>query len=301
MAAPDDAPDMHWADPLGKPIAYPLRAHIADVYHGWRDGRKRLPMMSAPSKRSTEAADTIAAEGTISVPSLARGEGPSTEAAPADSGMEGPAAATARPAIDGSAEVPAATPFHVGTPHLMRLRALARDLIGQERLAMLEDVASLQKELARLRALAAALDGEVAVTRRDLEVLHANPPSDEDLKERRTAEADSTRRPDRLVRERRLAEYQRRCDGASRAHLAKAAELAQTTQALQACEGSLARRRAIGCTRAHRIYEHALRRVATYWQQLVRVHPYGPELNASLRPVGPELPRWALDRQGDTD
>jgi hypothetical protein len=214
--------------------------------------------------------------------------------------MEAQAAASAKPAMDGPAEVTAAAPFHVGTPHLMRLRALARDLIGQERLAMLEDVASLQEDLAQLRARATALDGEVAAARRDLEVLLANPPSDEDLKERRTAEADVTRRPDRLVRERRLAEYQGRCNEASRAHLAKTAALAQTTQALGAREGALERRLAIGRTRAHRIYEHALRRVATYWQQLVRVHPYGPELNARLRPVGPELPRWALE-QGDTD
>lgn len=286
MAARDDVPDRYWADPLGTPIAYPLREHIADMYHGRRDGRRRIPLVTPSPDRAAESPDTAETSRPGPAPS---------------SGKEAESTATAAAGEDGqtTAAVPGTAPLPVGTPHLMRLRALARDLIGQERLAMLAEMAALQEELAQLRARAEVLDGRVAAATRDLEAVLKNPPSDEDLKERRSAEADVTRRSDRLVRERRLTEYQRRCDDATRAHLAVTAELAQTTQALRACQSALERRAAIGRTRAHRIYEHAWRRVATYWQQLVRVHRHGPELNAKLRPAGPELPRWAVDGQSD--
>ena len=160
---------------------------------------------------------------------------------------------------------------------------------------MLTDMAPIQAELSRLRAQEADLQGRLAAAKRTLEDLLDASPSDEDLKERRIAEGDVERRPDRLVRERRLAEYGRRCGEAEAGYLALAAELARVSQDIRAHENALARRLAIARTRAHRVYEHTWRRVATYWQQLVRSHRYGPELNASLRPVGPELPRWAQE------
>ncbi len=183
----------------------------------------------------------------------------------------------------------------------MKLRVLARELIGQERIALLTYMAPIQEELSRLRAQQSDLESRLAAAQRALEKLRDDPPKDEDLKERRMAEGDVSRRPDRLVRDRRLAEYARRCTEAEAAYLAFAAELARVSQGIRAHENALARRLAIARTQAHRVHEHIWRRVATYWQQLVRSHRYGPELNKRLHPVGPELPRWAqesADSQG---
>jgi hypothetical protein len=284
------APDSHWADPPAKPIRYRLGAWFADVYHGRRDGRKRIPHVSiAPdgSEPQTAGIDSSDGLGPDSPP-------PAGEHPPLGNGAApGVAPQTGPPVSAGAGGDPA--DIHARTPHLMKLRALARELIGQERVAMLTDMVPIHAELSRLRAQETDLQGRLAAAKRTVEELLGAPPSDEDLKERRIAEADVGRRPDRLVRERRLAEYGRRCGEAEAGYLAVAAELARVSQDIRAHEKALARRLEIARTRAHRVYEHTWRRVATYWQQLVRSHRYGRELNASLRLVGPELPRWAQE------
>src|SRR5205814_8435156 len=96
-------------------------------------------------------------------------------------------------------------------------------------------------------------------------------------------------------RARRIAEHARRAEAAEAAYLAAVTRLGEVEQSVTSLRDELRRRDAVTRARTRRIYEHAWRRVATYWQQLVRTHEHGRELNARLRPVGPELPEWARE------
>lgn len=166
--------------------------------------------------------------------------------------------------------------MQVDTPQLVKLRAMAGELMDQERIAWLWDIESIVSELARIRAGKQTLTDRFQAAARDL-ARAAQRPTDEDLEERRTADSGI-----------RLAE-------AEEAHLVARAHLAQVEHAVQAYESLLEGRAAIARARAHQVLEHFLRRTATYWQQLVRVHPHGKVLNARLRPVGPQLPSWARE------
>lgn len=257
-----------WAAPPGSPVHYPLRERMADIFHGRRDGHKGLPDISLP------------------MPPRAEPGGQDTDGIhPAE---DSPPPRQASPAADGEP---------IGTPHLLKLRAVANDLMSQERIAWLADITPVRHELARFSADVAALENELETAHEKL-AKAAEEPGDEDLKERRTAELDLQARPDRLIRDRRMGEYHKRHSEAEQAWLSASARLAQAQQAVEACNRQLVRRAAVARARALRIYEHAWRRVATYWQQLVRVHPLGAQLNAGLRPVGPDLPDWA--REPDT-
>ena len=263
MAQPRERSPHDWAAPPGAPVHYPLTAHLADIYHGRRDGHKGIPQVSLPPQPPDEQ------------------DGEDPDGLHAGNGEPRPRHA----APNGDSEP-------IGTPHLLKLRALANDQMSQERVSWLADIAPVRHELAEFSAQVAALKGELEAAREKREMA-AQMPGDEDLKERRTAEQDSQTRPDRLVRDRRMSEHRRRHSEAEQAWLSATARLAQAEEAVQARNRQLVRRAAVARARAHRIYEHAWHRVATYWQQLVRVHPLGPHLNSGLRPVGPELPEWA--------
>jgi hypothetical protein len=251
-----------WAAPPGKPIRYVLRDRLADVYHGRRDGHMGIPQVTVPPAEPED--DTAGLR----------------RAAP-------------RPAAEQASAEPSGGE-HVGTPQLMKVRSLARDLMTQERIAWFAEIEPIRGELTQIYADIQALADKVHGT--DLALGEASKePGENELRERRIAESDPGKRSDRLVRERRLAEFAKRRAEAEEAHLAAGARLAQKQQEAREHESAMARRAAVARTRAHRIYEHAWRRTATYWQQLVRVHPHGPYLNARLQPTGPELPRWAQE------
>jgi hypothetical protein len=247
-----------WTSPPGAPIRYGPIDRLADVYHGRRDGRKGIPHVTIPPPAEPE--DDIT----------------------------GPRHAAPEPGAEHVGTE------HVGTPQLMKLRALARDLTTQERIAWFADIEPIRSQLTQIYADIQTLADQTQGTELLLEKA-SKKPGDEDLKERRSAESDPEKRSDRLVRERRLAEFAKRQAEAEEAHLAAVARLALAHQEARVREGAMDRREAVARTRAHRIYEHAWRRTATYWQQLIRVHPHGPHLNARLQPTGPELPRWARE------
>lgn len=268
-----------WADPIGEAMPYPLRVRLADAHQGRRDARKRIPLVSVSADSHQPGTDGLLGEDATS---------------PGPVGVEPPAVRAQQAGADGAAKA-AWLEERAGTAHLLMLRALARERIVAEREVLLREIDPIEAELGPLRAQLIDLDDRLAAAERRLEELVSRPPSDEDLKERRMAEADLSERPDRLVRERRLAEYRKVRGEAEETVLAIAADRARVVQQIRSREQRIARREAIARARANRIFEHAWRRVATYWQQLIRAHQHGPELNAILRPVGPELPAWARE------
>ncbi|MEV0129736.1 hypothetical protein AB0H83_14920 [Dactylosporangium sp. NPDC050688] len=228
-----------WAAPPPKPMRYPPHHRLADAWHGWRDGRKGIPVIPAAL-------------------------------------------------LDLAGEYAEEQRQLVGTPRLEVLRRRSAELINVE----------CERHDRRLigavgpAALATSIDSRqkaVDELRTQLAV-HQTPPDDLALKERRSAEAE---RPDLLVRHRRLAEHARRL------HAAASALAAAEQQRNEACERQvlaaqdLYHAERVLAARARRINEHHWRRAAAYWQHLVRSHELGPQLNAMLRPVGPELPSWA--------
>ncbi len=228
-----------WAAPPPKPMRYPPHHRLADAWHGWRDGRKGIPVIPAAL---LDLADGYTEEQRQLV----------------------------------------------GTPRLEVLRRRCAELINVERerhdrsligavgpAALAASIDSRQQAVDELRA-------QLAVRQ--------TPPDDLALKERRSAEAE---RPDLLVRNRRLAEHARRLHTAASALAAaeQRRDEARERQVVTAQDHYHGER--IVAARARRIHEHHWRRAAAYWQQLVRSHELGPQLNAMLRPVGPDLPSWA--------
>ncbi|MEU5907869.1 hypothetical protein ABZ780_26290 [Micromonospora sp. NPDC047467] len=176
----------------------------------------------------------------------------------------------------------------VTTPRLETLRRRAEEQIAKEEVVFLAARDPITREL---RALTPAIE---QWRRRAAEAAAKlssarEAPADEDLKERRTAETD---RPDSLVRQRRLAEHARRLASAELAHERACGHLEVHLRRQAEITETLGHQKRAFQARKRRLEEHAGRRVATYWQQLVRSHDDGPELNSQLRPIGPELPGW---------
>jgi hypothetical protein len=280
-----------WKAPPGKPYRYGLGTRLMDIHNGRKDGRKPIPRIAPPPENLSPEnhdgiqEDPVAFGRSLGASMLADASRPRHAAATEE--------AAARDDEDEGQEP-------VGTPQLLKLRSLARDLMSQERLAWLTETQPIRHRLGAVRADIERFVADEQAARSALD-LAAVKPTDEDLKERRIAEADPQRRPDRLIRDRRRAEFTRRQFEAEQAHAAAVHRLAQARQDELECQSALERRAAIARARAHWIYEYAWRRVATYWQHLVRAHPYGAYLNARLRPAGPELPQWAQDPPDDSE
>ncbi|WP_432832417.1 hypothetical protein [Dactylosporangium sp. CA-092794] len=233
-----------WAAPPPKPVRYPLHQRLADAWHGWRDGRRGIPLVPA---------------------ALLDPDGHDPDG---DDGEE-------RRRL-------------VGTPRLEALQRRSAELIHVERerydrgLIGVAVPAEIEPRLDGLQAAVDRLEAQLELDR--------TPPDDLALKERRSAEGDHS---DALVRTRRLAERSRREAGTARALGAAKQRRDDARQEMVRAAEDLRHTRRAAAARARRIHEHHWRRVAAYWQQLVRSHDKGPQLNALLRPVGPELPAWA--------
>jgi hypothetical protein len=178
----------------------------------------------------------------------------------------------------------------VGTAQLEVLGRRCRDQINAELMrwnhlaGAAQSPAELALELPKLQDDWLALDQERLAARQ--------PPDELALKERRSAERD---RPDAVVRARRLADHQRRLRAVENAY-ADAWRAYDDAHRRFTRATELHRRLHVeAAARARRIHEYTWRRIATYWQQLVRSHKNGPQLNEMLRPVGPDLPSWARD------
>jgi hypothetical protein len=182
----------------------------------------------------------------------------------------------------------------VVTPRLEYLRHLARDRMAAEQNEDLLAAGRLHDELAGARARWEAAEREARLAQRTWEEA-CRPAPEEDLKERRLAELLRQDRPDALVRARRLAGHDRKRAAAENAWARAHERLAVAALAAEALRLEIDRREAGSRARARRIHEFVSRRAAAYLQQLVRTHPRGPDLNARLHLLGPDLPSWARE------
>jgi hypothetical protein len=184
-------------------------------------------------------------------------------------------------------------------PRTGRMEVLARqatELIEGEKIRCGEDSAVLKQEATRFLMLRDALTDEVAVTAQKLREAQ-NPLSDQQRDARRLAEHDTQHRPAGLVRLRRQTAWERQLAAAEQRHRGIVARLAEASREAELRKELISDRAAAARAGARRHHELALRRIATYQQQLVRTHPQGAELNRLLveHPAGPDLPAWTRD------
>jgi hypothetical protein len=290
----DSNDEMTWAEPPSKPIRYGLRARLEDIYNGRKDGRRQLPLVVLPLEldhaQSGEARPNGGEASSI-------GQGPaetSIEPALVDEEPAEPSAQPVEPGA-GSHAQPLVPEIHLTTAHWHKLGSLGRELIAAERIAWLKASQTRQGEFARLRGVEAEFIDEVETVRQELEQA-SKQPDDVELKDRRIAESDPAKqRPDRLVRDRRLREHRERLARVEERYRRLVADMVHAKQAADALEIELAVDAAIARSRAQRAAEHVNRRIATYWQHLIRFHRYGEYLNEALPQVRPELPDWATE------
>ncbi len=234
-----------WTAPPPRPLSYPAWQRCADVWHGWRDGRHKIP--TVPDTAREEMADATERQRQLVV-----------------------------------------------TAQLEVLGRRCRDQINAE-LVRWNQLAGAAPSPAELAVELPKLQEDMVAVERERQAAR-QPPDELALKERRSAERD---RPDAVVRARRLADHQRRLRAAEDAYAAAWRTYDDAHRRLTRAADQQRRLHVEAAARARRIHEHTWRRIATYWQQLVRSHDKGPELTGLLRPVGPELPGWAQDDEHD--
>lgn len=179
--------------------------------------------------------------------------------------------------------------------HIMK----AHELMDGELILLNQYKAEMAQRFAETLQSRAALADQLTVTRENRKQA-ARPPSEEELKVRRLAERDQARRPEGLIRARRHSGWQRRLLAAEQRERELAERKAQADHAALLRDELISYREAAARAAARRHYEFALRRIATYQQQLIRSHDRGSELNQLLieHPVGPDLPDWTKDPPG---
>lgn len=276
-----DGQYLRWTAAPAPPIQYRLGDRLADARWGRRDGRAGLPELPPKVAPTDTAAGADAARGAPAGGGAAAGW---ATAAVRDDAVSG-ADADAGGASGGSA-VP-----RVGTPRLEELRRIARDRIAAERLQAATDIAPA----ARLRSAASSRLAQAAELAENLWLRceeAGKQLTEAELTERHRAEL---MHPEALVRARRRAAQERRRAAAEAEYTAARREAESARQQVAAFDDFIARRWQVARIRAQRIHEHACRRVAAYWRQLVRAHPDGPWLNGRIELVGPDLPDWAHD------
>jgi hypothetical protein len=262
-----------WARPPERPTRYGLLARVSDMVHGWLDGRRGLPHLP---QAAAEPVPLVAVE-------------PGDGAAAADSATVMLSAPVPEPAPTGRLS-------WLMSPRIAVLSAWAQEQFKAEELAYWNDCAALMAELQRYRATQDGVAVELAGAKERLE-LAQRPLTDQDRRTRRLAEQVQSGRPESFVAERRQAEWDRRLRAAEGAYQAAVTRHAEAARHAQLCEELIRFRLAVARAAARRHHEFALRRIATYQQQLVRRHRRGADLNLLImsHPVGPELPAWTTD------
>jgi hypothetical protein len=282
-----DGQYLRWTAAPEPPIRYRLGDRLADARWGRRDGRAGLPEL--PPK----VAPTGPPTGAGAAGDAAAGGGAPAgweTAAVRDDAVSGADAGGAADADGGGAFGGSAVP-RVGTPRLEELRRIARDRIAAEWLQAATDIAPA----ARPRSAASSRLAQAAELAESLWLRceeAAKQLTEAELTERHQAEL---MHPEALVRARRRAARERRRAAAEAEYTAARREAESARQQVAAFDDLVARRWQVARIRAQRIHEHAWRRVAAYWRQLVRAHPDGPWLNGRIELVGPDLPEWAHD------
>jgi hypothetical protein len=181
----------------------------------------------------------------------------------------------------------------VRTPRMAALARQARELIEGEEQRLHDEEAALTREWFRFLAARDALSNQMAAREEKLKEARS-PLSAGELEHRRLAELDVADRPDGLVRGRRQAGWEHRLARAEQDYDSATVRLAEATREAQLRDELIRHRIAVAQATARRHRELALRRIATYQQQLVRTHRRGAELNRLLLdyPVGLDLPEW---------
>ena len=269
MSQPEPQPEMPttsspWTRPPQEPARYRLSDRLSDMLYGWLDGRRGIPQLPEGLSRSVDGAAIPAARSRL-MPIVK----PSTE----------PGSASARP--------------RVRTHRMVELSREALQLIEGEKIRFDEESAVLKQMSARSLTLRDALTEEAAVAKEKLEQARS-PLSEPEREERRLAEQAACIA---LVRARRQSAWERRRVAAEQHYQSVTAGLAEATREAQLWEELICDRAATARAAARRHHEFALRRIATYLQQLVRTHRQRADLNLLLMeyPVGPDLPEWTKD------
>jgi hypothetical protein len=262
-----------WTRPPERPTRYPLLARLSDMAHGWLDGRRNLPDLPRMTVEPAGGSAAAAADGTPALLSA-----PVPESAPTE--LTGPKAPTGRLSW-------------LLSPRINVLSAWAMEQIRAEEMAYLNDCAVWKEELSGFLTARDAAAKELATAKERLEVAQ-RPLTDSERKARRLAEQKVAGRPENFVAGRRQNEWDRRLREAERAHQAAITRHADASRQVQLREEMIRDRLAVARAAAGRHHEFAMRRIATYQQQLVRRHRRGADLNLLLmsHPVGPDLPAW---------
>jgi hypothetical protein len=100
------------------------------------------------------------------------------------------------------------------------------------------------------------------------------------------------RHPEHVAENRRRAENVAQRRKAEQRQQEAGGSLAQAVQAVAAFDHALRQEGEVVKVRVGRLRAHGSRRVAHYWQQVVRKHPKGPELNERCVPQEPEPREW---------
>lgn len=262
-----------WTRPPEQPAPYRLSARVSDMMHGWLDGKRGIPRLPA-------------------------GDAPVAEPRPAaDIGSEVALPGEVAPSGDAPGRTePPAQPDTMWTPRIEVLVRQSRELVEDERIRFADDWSLLKRRSVRYEQSLDPLQAAVTALAENLNAARTRL-SSADLGKRRLAEQDTGKRPDTLVNARRQSAWERRLRAAEEQHQAATARLAEASHGFRLYEDLIRERAEVARAAARRHHELALRRVATYLQQLMRSHPGGAELNEwfSAYRVGPDLPEWAKD------
>jgi hypothetical protein len=261
---------------------YGLGARLSDMLHGWLDGRRGIPALPSRPDTADGAADASGNEDVADRHGRGGEAGAGQPSAPDET-------ASARPAGP-------ARPSLVSTQRIKVLSSLAGEQVALEEARLIEDRSRLEREAMPFLAARDALTDELALAEaRRLQA--ADPLTDGQRGDRRLAERDVKARPDTLIQSRRHEAWQRRLGTAEQQHKSVLTRFAEADRQARLRDDLIRGRIELAQANARRHYEVALRRIATYAQQLVRTHPQGVELNQLLlsHPVGPDLPAWVDD------
>lgn len=286
-----------WTSPPPRPARYRLSARLSDILHGWLDGRRGIPVLPEDVSRAAASAAVPATEGDLALASdLSADARLASPLLPPGFPAE-PGSARPLPHPDLSPESGPASPLpHPWTARMDVLWKEASELIESEKIQLVGDLAVLKKQATHFLMVRDTLTDEAADAAEKLEQARI-PLSDQEREERRFAERNAGDRPDGLVRARRQTAWERRLDTAGEEYRSAATRLAEATREAQLREELIRDRAAVARAAARRHHELALRRIATYLQQLLRSHGQGPALNRLLVEyrVGPDLPEWTRD------
>lgn len=256
-----------WTRPPEQPAPYRLPARLSDMLHGWLDGKRGIPELPNGLTSAVSMADE------------------------SDTETGDPKLSDSPDAAKPQTRLP--TPW---TPRIEVLVRRSRELIEGERIRFVDDCSDLKRRSIEYQVLLDPLKEHLTAIKERLNQARVQPSSAE-LGKRRLAEQDAENRPDTLVSARRQAAWDRRLSTVEGQQQSATAELSRAAYAFRLHEDLIRERAEVARAAARRHHEFALRRVATYLQQLVRKHPRGAELNQWLMDyrVAPDLPEWARE------